>query len=54
MAKREIIEDLEQQIAFEKQRTLDKEQIEAGWNEEYQEGYIDGLQQAIDCIKQDH
>ena len=47
----EIIEDLEQQIAFEKQRTLSQEDRKKGWSKEYHKGYIAGLQQALDCVR---
>lgn len=46
-----LIEDLEQQLAFENQRTLTHEDEMNGWNSEYQEGYKAGLRQAIACLK---
>ena len=51
MSKKKIIEDLEQQIAFEKQREIGKN---TDFTTLYKEGYIDGLRQAIACIKKDH
>lgn len=47
----DLLEDLEQQLAFEEQRTLTREDEMNGWNVEYQAGYKDGLRQAIACLK---
>lgn len=44
---KEIIEDLQQQLAF----TLSKD-LSGDWTEEYREGYADGLRQAISCLKE--
>ena len=41
-----LIEELEAQLGFEESKDLTGD-----WTEEYREGYVDGLQQAIDVLK---
>lgn len=40
-----LIDELEAQICFEKQRTLEGE-----WTEDYREGFVDGLQQGLNLF----
>lgn len=45
-----IIEEIEQSLAFEKQRDVGNNDID-GWTQEYHAGYITGLEQALSIIK---
>ena len=47
----EIIHDLEAQICYEHQRVLSMEDKARGWSEEYHAGYIDGITQAVACMR---
>ncbi len=44
-------EELETEISFEKQRILDNKAYLSVWTKEYKAGYIDGLKQAVEILK---
>ena len=52
----EFIEQLEQEIAFEKRRETNSARATQArgtdWTKDYQEGYIDGLKQAVAMAKE--
>lgn len=46
----ELIEELKTQLAFEKQRDLERF-TKQGWTQEYHDGFIAGMTQAIDVLE---
>jgi LPS O-antigen subunit length determinant protein (WzzB/FepE family) len=49
---KEFIDELSSQISYEKQIMKDKTRDLNIWTKEYHQGYIHGLQQALDMAKQ--